>query len=358
MNRRPMIGVLIGAVLAAWMTIPANACTCFFISHDKAKAVGKNYDWMMSDGLVIVNKRHLRKPFDIVPTEDTAYWTSTYGSVTFNQYGRDLPQGGMNEAGLVIEILWLNGTEYPTEDERRALGAGQWIQYQLDTAGSVDEVIASFDSLRIQAQVQTHFFVADRHGETASIEFLQGRLVCHRGESMPAKTLTNSIYEESKAYLRIHQGWGGEAPIPESNSSLDRFVRATTLARDYELTDNVTPTDYTFEVLKRVAQQNDTQWSIVYDLNHLQIHFLTSESRGIKLLDLKELDFSCGTEVKIVDIDLSAEGNILPRMCRYTREANRDLIDRSYGGTSFLSNLSEDVLDRIARYPDHSICVE
>ncbi len=358
MNPRRTVGVLIVIVLAAWMTIPTDACTCFFLSHDGAKAVGKNYDWMMSDGLVIVNKRHLRKPFDIVPTEDTAYWTSTYGSVTFNQYGRNLPQGGMNEAGLVIEILWLNGTEYPPEDERRALGAGQWIQYQLDTAGSVDEVIASFDSLRIQAQVQTHFFVADEHGETASIEFLQGRLVCHRGESMPARTLTNSTYEESETYLRTHQDWGGEAPLPESNSSLDRFVRATTLVRDYEPTENNTPTDYTFEVLKRVAQENDTQWSIVYDLNHLQIHFLTSESRKIKLLDLKELDFSCSTEVKIVDIDLNTGGNIRPQMSRYTREANRDLIGRSYGGTSFLSSLPEDVLDRIASYPDHSNCVE
>jgi penicillin V acylase-like amidase (Ntn superfamily) len=30
--------------------------------------------------------------------------------VTFNQYGRNFPSGGMNEAGLVIELMWLEGS--------------------------------------------------------------------------------------------------------------------------------------------------------------------------------------------------------------------------------------------------------
>ena len=34
-----------------------------------------------------------------------ASWVSKYGSVTFNQYGRELPTGGMNEAGLVVETI-------------------------------------------------------------------------------------------------------------------------------------------------------------------------------------------------------------------------------------------------------------
>jgi choloylglycine hydrolase len=31
----------------------------------------------------------------------TISWISKYGSITFNQYGREFPTGGMNEKGLV-----------------------------------------------------------------------------------------------------------------------------------------------------------------------------------------------------------------------------------------------------------------
>jgi len=59
-----------------------------------------------------------------------AKWVSAYGSVTFNQFGRELPLGRMNEAGLVIEIMWLTQTEYPHSDRRPALRELQWAQYQ------------------------------------------------------------------------------------------------------------------------------------------------------------------------------------------------------------------------------------
>ena len=36
-----------------------------------------------------------------------ARWTSKFGSVTFNQYGKDNPMGGVNERGLVIEVMEL-----------------------------------------------------------------------------------------------------------------------------------------------------------------------------------------------------------------------------------------------------------
>jgi penicillin V acylase-like amidase (Ntn superfamily) len=41
-----------------------------------------------------------------------AKWVSRYGSVTFNQYGCENPTGGMNEAGLVVEQMWLDESAY------------------------------------------------------------------------------------------------------------------------------------------------------------------------------------------------------------------------------------------------------
>jgi choloylglycine hydrolase len=39
------------------------------------------------------------------PGEKPLTWVATYGSVSFNQNGRELPCGGINEAGLVIEQM-------------------------------------------------------------------------------------------------------------------------------------------------------------------------------------------------------------------------------------------------------------
>lgn len=47
------------------------------------------------------------------------------------QYGRNFPTGGMNEAGLVIELMWLDGSRYPVPDARPAVDNLQWIQYNL-----------------------------------------------------------------------------------------------------------------------------------------------------------------------------------------------------------------------------------
>src|SRR5215210_4777214 len=108
----------------------ADACTTFCTRG----LFGRNYDFEIGHGMVLVNKRGLTKTSQ---REQPASWTSRYGSVTFNQFGRDNATGGMNEKGLVVELMWLGGTEYPKADARPELGTLEWIQYQLDTAATV-----------------------------------------------------------------------------------------------------------------------------------------------------------------------------------------------------------------------------
>src|ERR1051325_6901014 len=72
----------------------ANACTTFCIGS----LFGKNYDWSIGNGFLIVNPANLEKSS---VSKHPAHWTSKFGSITFNQYGREFPHGGMNQAGLV-----------------------------------------------------------------------------------------------------------------------------------------------------------------------------------------------------------------------------------------------------------------
>src|SRR5512133_2080891 len=78
-------------------------CSSFSLSSFKSHCVGKNYDFPIGYGHVSVNKRDLVKVSIPRNDEKKVAWVSKYGSITFNQFGKELPNGGMNEAGLVIE---------------------------------------------------------------------------------------------------------------------------------------------------------------------------------------------------------------------------------------------------------------
>src|SRR6185436_6195158 len=97
------------ALLAILTAAASDACTTFCARG----LFGRNYDFEIGHGMVVVNKRAMRKF-----AESGASWASRFGSVTFNQFGRDNPMGGMNEKGLVVELMWLNGTRYPDADAR------------------------------------------------------------------------------------------------------------------------------------------------------------------------------------------------------------------------------------------------
>ncbi len=148
--------------------------------HDKIEIIGRNYDWDVEDGLVIVNKRGVLKRgyFRDEEKGTPAVWTSKYGSVTFNQYGRELPTGGMNEAGLVVETMALSEARYPRPDKRPYLGSAlQLRQFLLDNFALVNEVIACDAMIRISPRrtvLGVHVLISDRMGNCASIEFLYG----------------------------------------------------------------------------------------------------------------------------------------------------------------------------------------
>ena len=342
------------SILAA---VPGRACTCFSVALGDAVWVGRNYDWDFSDALVLVNPRGLEKFANRDPNTSSRRWIARHGSVTFNQYGRDFPCGGMNEKGLVVEVLWLEGTVYPPEDERMGLDTVQWVQYQLDTAASVDEVVGSLDRVRVQGEVAIHFFVADGDGSAAAIEFLDGKAVVHRsGRSMPYTALTNHTYEESLAYLQDLERRGDPEQLPKSTSSLPRFARAATAARALEKNVRaVQPADI-FRILGNVKQQGRTQWSIVYDVAGSRIHFRTQKQSGIKSIDLGNLDFACTAPVRMIDVDLAAAGDVQSRWREYTRAANRDLIGRTFAKTEFLRTTAPQSLDDLAAHPERGGC--
>jgi len=327
----------------------ARACTTFCLRDAGRVVFGRNYDFMIGDGLVVVNKRGVEKTSDVDGSRP-AIWTSTYGSVTFNQFGRDFPTGGVNEMGLVVELMWLEGTRYPAADARPAVGVLEWIQYQLDRRRSVAELLAHKDEVRIEGATPLHYLVADRTGEVATIEFLDGRLVAHSGAGLTVPVLTNDEYERSLAYTSRH-------PAATGGSSLDRFARAAAMVARRDPGDSSSLVDYAFGILRSVSQGQHTRWSIVYDLTGMVVSFRTSSHPAIRSFTVSEFDFACATPVRMLDVNAPLAGDVTGRFTDYTSGANHDLVSRSYARVPFLSGVPPERVERVARHPDGTRCL-
>ncbi|HEX5132386.1 MAG TPA: linear amide C-N hydrolase [Candidatus Krumholzibacteria bacterium] len=347
MNRRAL---LMAALALALIAQQPRACTTFCFNGDGNLVFGKNYDWGIGMGLVVVNKRLVMKRAFV--DEGAFVWTSRYGSVTFNQYGREFPCGGMNEAGLVVELMWLDDTRYPATDERGALPTLQWIQYQLDRSASVADVVASDQTVRISgASARIHFLVADASGDVAAVEFLDGRMVVHRGDDLPYPALTNDTYEKSAAYARAYD----TAPREASRSSLDRFATAAH-AVEAGPPAGTEPVDAAFDLLDRVAQGDHTQWSIVYDVAIRRVYFRTRSNPMVRWIDARTLNFDCSTPVRILDVNAPESGDVTGELRDYEYTINRATLGAAYAGTDFLRGVSARELDELAHFPDGTRC--
>lgn len=347
---RCLIGKLVSLLIVVSITVTGVfGCTTFCLKSNSEVLFGKNYDWMIGDGMLFINKRGVSKRSS--EEVNPARWVSKFGSVTFNQYGWESPSGGMNEAGLVIELMWLDDTQYPKPDDRPAVDVLEWIQFNLDTAATTDDVIRNSESVRIVSAVKLHYLVNDKYGNTATIEFLDGHLVAHTGDRLPAAALTNDTYVRSLEYSK-------RAGSPTSESSLDRFTRAASKSKEFpnlsrKAKDAV---DYAFETLANVAQKNSTQWSIVYDQKRGRVYFRTKKKPELKSIDTTTLDFACGTPVKVLDVDVKETGDVTRQFKVLARETNRNLIERAFNGTDFLKSVPDVARNYYAEFPERFGC--
>jgi choloylglycine hydrolase len=328
----------------------AVACTTFCYADGGTLVFGRNYDWHIGDGMVVVNKRNVLKRAMVDPY--AAQWTSKYGSVTFNQYGREFPTGGMNEKGLVVELMWLQETQYPGLDGRSALPTLQWIQYQLDNSATVNDVMLSDRRVRIafNGSAKIHFLVADATGAVATVEFLSGVMVSHRGEHLPYPVLTNDTYDKSEEYAE----GAGKKTGKSLPGSLDRFARAAS----YQATAK-TPAEavqHAFATLDDVAQGDLTKWSIVYDIKDRRAYFRTLTARDVRWIDMDGLAFDCNTAVSTLDMNAALSGDVGPSLKPYSAAANMKLVKSSFSKTAFLSETSPEMRDELANYPSETTC--
>jgi len=308
-------------------------CSTFMLHHQDQLIAGHNVDHGHTlSGLVIINKRNVfkkgktwkefstnEKELSPKPT-----WTSKYGSVTFNATGYGLPDGGVNEAGLFIWEMTLEGSQFIEDETLPKLFMEAWMQYQLDNHETINQVIRSASEIAMDGW-DWHFFTADASGECASIEFIKGRPVIHVGDSMPVTALCNSQYTQEVKQLKGYEGFGGDKRLWLSDKHVPRFVQAAKMLRDYKLCETDSIVDYGLRLLETL-ERGGTQWSVVCDIKNQHVYFRTASARSIRSFSLDAFDFSSNTPVKVLDINKAYAGDVSQRFIDYTPELNREFV--------------------------------
>jgi len=337
-------------------------CTTFVLDNNGQPVYGKNTDAAHIPGYVIVNKRGVAKtsmPILQEPDAKKISWTSKFGSVTFTFYAREMPFEGLNEAGLFISTMGLfTDTENPQPDSRPPVGGLQWVQYQLDNFSTVAEVIASDKNMRVQGQnsMGCHYLVSDSRGNCASIEYLDGKTVCHSGWTMPVKVLANSIYSQSFVYFWQFrfENLFSPIPIPEDNiPSLLRFAVAADRVKKYRPHRSGPAVDYAFQILQDVEMgptYHSAVWSAVYDSANKQIYFRSWNNDRIRSFNLSAFDFSCTTPVKVLDTSADLSGDVTNSFVDHTKEIDLEML-QNWG-------LPQQAIDYLSSYPDTTVCTE
>ncbi len=318
--RRIVSAALLLLFAVSCLGAPAVACTSFCLDTKDGPVFGTNLDFFSTgDGLVLVNKRGVSKQgYMVGPAGEVARWTSKYGSLAFSLVGREFAWGGLNEAGLVVTTMAMQQSKLPDPDGRPPVDSGIWVQYQLDNCATVREVILTDSLVRLaDDRFPCHFLVCDASGDCATIEFLDGRLVCHTGDDLPVKVLTNSPYAETFSHLERDT-----LPDVDPGETVRRFVAAAKDLERYAESDSGSAVDYAMRTLTETVVAGHTRWSIVFDIPNREISFRTAASPSRKHVSMKGFDFSCETPVLMLDVNSPAEGNVHELFEEYDRRVN------------------------------------
>lgn len=292
--------------------------------------LGKNFDWYNGDGVILQNKRGIKKTAYGLDTRHVVGWTSRFGSITFNQIGKEFPYGGVNEKGLAIEMLWYSDSYYE-ESGQPTISELEWVQFNLDNYKTAAEVEYYLDSMNINPiQANLHYLVADRGGRSFVVDFVNGKAVVSKTKE-EHQVLTNSNYLGSLDYYNKNK----ENINFDSRSSADRFCQLTSKVNDKK----PKSIDDVFHILQESSEERDnykTFWTIVYDLPNLMIYFKTADNQNVKTISLKSLNHKANSPIYAMDINSRQI-----HWKKYNPEWNKKLLAKALEHSKIQLNLTQ-----------------
>ncbi|WP_417605868.1 linear amide C-N hydrolase [Oceanimonas baumannii] len=321
------VACLGAALLLPALLTTAEACTRFvYHGADEQVITARSMDWKVDVGTNLwAFPRGMSRTGEA--GANSLEWTSKYGSVIASGYDIATTDG-MNEAGLVANVLWLVESAYPERDDSKpGLSLSVWAQYVLDNFATVEEAVRTLEQEKFtlvtdfvpgENRLATlHLSISDAEGDSAIIEYIDGKQVIHHDKSY--QVMTNSpTYEKQLAMEEYWKQVGGTVMLPGTNRAADRFARASFYTNAIPKTDDAQKTIASvFSVINNVSvpygistpgQPNisSTRWKTVSDQKRKLYFFESALTPNIFWLDLKKLNFSEDSG-KVLKLDLGPE---------------------------------------------------
>jgi penicillin V acylase-like amidase (Ntn superfamily) len=198
----------------------------------------------------------------------------------------------------------------------------------------VEEVLKNLADLRISKYLfGLHYFLCDRTGNTAVIEFIDGKTLIYTGEELEVPVLSNNSYENSVKYLGLFEGFGGNQPIIKRDGSQERFVRAAHHVTNHHQDASLSGREYAFQILDDVRQE-DTRWQIVYQPMTSAISFYNTGKKAMIKLRMEDFGFTKSLFVNIdsissVDWETNIPLNFKPLSYKSNSELIRIVFDKT-----------------------------
>jgi penicillin V acylase-like amidase (Ntn superfamily) len=254
------------AMLTGLMTIPiVLGCTrAVYLGPEDLVLTGRNMDWLndMESNLWVFPRGIER---DGAAGPNSIRWTSKYGSIGVGVWDIAIADG-MNEKGLVANMLYLTEATFPTpasDDKRQPLSLSLWAQYMLDNFATVAEAVNTMrqepfyiiPTRSPDGKPGTlHLSISDETGDSAIFEYIDGKLNIHHNRDY--QVMTNSpVFEQQLAINEYWKQIGGTTMLPGTWRAADRFVRASFYINAIPQTDDLLEaTANVFAVMGNTAQ--------------------------------------------------------------------------------------------------------
>lgn len=295
----------------------ASACTRALYANPKnIVLVGRSMDWEKTAGSNIwLFPKGMDRNGAAGP--ESIKWKSKYGSVVATFFDA-ASVDGMNEKGLVINVLYLVESIYPTpkkNDPRKPISIAAWGQYVLDNFATVNEAVDALQKEPFYVIPITtpdghpgngHLAISDPTGDSAIFEYIDGVLVIHHDKKY--NIMTNSpTFDKQLAIDSYWEEISGEIFLPGTSRAADRFVRASYYTNNLpQNADLKLALSGIFSVMRNVSAPfgvnvpgkpniATTLWRSVSDQGNLVYYYESTSSPDVFWINFKDLDFTKDT---------------------------------------------------------------
>ena len=324
--KKLITGLMAFGVTCLVMSQSANACTrVVYKGPDQNILTGRTMDFSIDiPANLWIFPRGMERSGEVGTNSLT--WVSRYGSVAASSWDIATPDG-MNEKGLVANLLWLVQSQYPNYNKsspEKGLTIAAWAQYALDNFATVKE---SVEHLKNEPFVvvtdfipgtdkftTVHLSLSDATGDSAIFEYINGKLVIHHSPDYQVMT-NDPVFEQQLAIKSYWDSVSGTQFLPGTNRASDRFVRASYYINAIPQTQyahlNVASV---FSVIRNVSVPygistegqphiSSTRWRVVADQKNLVYYFENVLTPNLVWVNLKEVDFSTQSGVRKLALD-------------------------------------------------------